>query len=544
MSAITICIIDDVKAVIDGLLKKIPWSEHGIEIAGTAMNGQEGLELIRERKPDIVLTDIRMPGRSGIDMIREMRNGSEPEAKVIFFSGYSDFECAKESVRLGAFDYLVKPFTSAQILEVALRAKAQIEAERLARSNRMELERKVRESLPYLRQEYFRLLIRHGELPERAGEKWDFLGIELDKSGFVAMVAQLDGFMDENARLSVREVELARFAVQNIMEETFRKETKGVVFREHLGQFVLLLNLKEDSQAMALAEACRHNVRQYAKRELSIGVGGPVDGICDISLSYEQAKTAISYQFYSDGGCIISYSDIATQAHITPQYSLDKEVELLYCLRSGNREGVESLLDAISEECLRYPAPPDPEVMTNLFYGLAFTIYRVVAEKADDKQRVWLDERLSVIKKGRYSSTSDLIQDVKALGMTGCEWVQKRQKNNVGQLIHQSLSYIASKLGSELTVQECAGVVHLSPSYFSNLFKKETGMTFMQYVTSARMDKAKELLLEGMQVQDITFELGYKDRPYFTELFKKHTGLTPTEFRGKYGQASLHGESE
>lgn len=540
MSAITMCIIDDVKAVIDGILKKIPWSEHGIEIIGTAGNGQEGLELIKKRKPNIILTDIRMPNLSGIDMIREMRDAEEPEVKVIFFSGYSDFSYAQESVRLGAFDYLVKPFTSAQILEVVLRAKTQIEAERAERMGRMEMERKVRESLPYLRQEYFRLLIRHGEVPERAEEKWEFLGIDMEKNGFVAMVAQIDGLMDEHVRLTVREVELTRFAVQNIMEETLLKENKGIVFREHLGQFVLLFNLKENGEVLALAEACRKNVRQFAKRELSIGVGGRVDSIGDIPLSYDQAKTAISYQFYSGSGCIISYSDIVGQSHITPQYSPEKEVELLYCLRSGNRDGVGKLLDGIFDECLRYPAPPDPDVMTNLFYGLAFSIYRVVAEKADDKQRLWLDERLSGIKKGRYSSTADLLQDVKSLGLTGCEWVQKRQKSNVGQLIHQSLSYIAARLGSDLTVQECAGAVHLSPSYFSNLFKKETGKTFMQYVTAARMDKAKELLLEGMQVQDITFELGYKDRPYFTELFKKHTGLTPTEFRSKYGQ----GESE
>lgn len=544
MNGITICIVDDVKTVIDGILKKIPWSEYGIEIAGTASNGKDGLRLIREKHPDIVLTDIRMPLSSGIDMVRELKESGEHAAKIIFFSGYSDFAYAQESVRLGAFDYLLKPFTKQQIIDVVLRAKAQIEAQRLEQLGRMELERKVRESLPYLRQEYFRLLIRHDEQPERAYDKWEFLGIDMGTRGFAAMSVQIDGLMNERSPLPVREVELTRFAVQNILEETIKKLVKGIVFREHLGQFVIVLNLDEEVDVLALAEACKDNVNQYAKRAISIGVGEQVEGIAEIAHSYEQAKTALSYQFYSGSGCIISYSDIERQGHITPHYSADKETELLYCLRSGNREGMERLLDSISEECLRYPAPPNPDVMANLFYGLAFSMYRVIAEKADPKQRMWLDDRLSAMKKGRYLSTDELMEDVKQLGLTGCEWLQKRQKNDVGQLIHQALAYVRSRLGNDLTVQECANVVHLSPSYFSNIFKKETGMTFMQYVTSARMEKAKELLLEGMQVQDITFELGYKDRPYFSELFKKHTGVTPTEFRSKYEGAGHVGESE
>jgi Response regulator containing CheY-like receiver domain and AraC-type DNA-binding domain len=538
MSGISMVIIDDVKSVIDGILRKIDWAKHGIAVAGTAVNGKEGLRLIRERQPDIVLTDIRMPMGSGIDMVRELKEGGGFAAKVIFFSGYSDFAYAQESVRLGAFDYVLKPFTVRQIEDVVLRAKARIEEERAERLGRLELERKLRESLPYLRQEYFRLLIRHEELPERASDKWEFLGIDMETNGFVAMAAQIDGLMDEDSPMPVREVELSRFAVQNIMEETIKKHAKGIVFREHLGQFVILVNADGRTDPLALAEACKDNVRLFAKRDISVGIGGRVDAIGEIALSYEQAKTALSYQFYFGSGSVIPYGDIGRQAGMALHYSPDKETELLYCLRSGNREGTERLLDGIFDECLRYPEPPDPDALTNLFYGLAFAMYRVIAEKADEEQRRWLDERLAVIKKGRYLSTAGLLGDVKELGLTGCEWLLRRQKSDVGQLIHQAINYVSGRLGSDLTVQECADAVHLSPSYFSNLFKKETGMTFMQFVTSARMEKAKELLLEGMQVQDITFELGYRDRPYFSELFKKHTGMTPTEFRGKYVNSS------
>ncbi len=534
MKEITMCIIDDVKTVVDGISKRIPWSDYGISIAGTASNGKEGLALIQDVKPDIVLTDIRMPMSSGIDMVRELKESGTQAVKVIFFSGYSDFAYAQESVRLGAFDYLLKPFTTEQVVETVLRAKAKIESENVERLDRLELERKLRESLPSLRQEYFRLLIRHEELPERASDKWDFLGIDMGTSAFVALAVQIEELMNENAQMPVREIELGRFAVQNILEETVKKEAKGIVFREHLGRFVIVLNPGEHLDVLALAESCRDNVKQFAKREISIGVGGPATGIAEIGLSYQQAKTALSYQFYSGSGSIIAYQDIERQGRLSAGYSADKETELLYCLRSGNREGTKRLLDAIFEECLRYPAPPDPEMTVNLFYGLAFSMFRIIVEKADPQQRKWLDEQLAAIKNGRFVTTDALQAAVSELALTGCDWLQKRQRNDVGQLIQQALTYMRANLGKELTIQECAGIVHLSPSYFSNQFKKETGMTFMQYVTSARMDKAKRLLLEGMQVQDITFELGYRDRPYFSELFKKHTGLTPTEFRGKY----------
>jgi two-component system response regulator YesN len=296
----------------------------------------------------------------------------------------------------------------------------------------------------------------------------------------------------------------------------------------------MLINDGGEPDVLALAEACRDHVSLYAKRDISIGIGGHADTIGDIAMSYEQARTALSYQFYFGSGSLIAYHDIERQVGMTPHYSPEKETELLYCLRSGNREGTERLLADMFEECMRYPAPPDPDNLSNLFYGLAFSMYRVLAEKAEPEQRRWLDEQLVALKKGRHASTSELMEEVRALGLTGCDWMLKRQKSDAGQLIHQAIQYAGERLGTDLSVQECAAAVHLSPSYFSNLFKKETGMTFMQHVTGARMEKAKRLLLEGMQVQDVTFELGYKDRPYFSELFKKHTGMTPTEFRGKY----------
>jgi len=319
MCNITMVVIDDVKAVIDGILSIVPWSEHGIEIVGTAGNGEEGYKLLEEKKPHIVLTDIRMPLLGGIDMIKNLRGIDAGQTKVIFFSGYSDFAYAQESVRLGAFDYLLKPFTSEQILQVVLRAKAEILAEYSQQMNQLELERKVRESLPYLRQEYLQYLIHHDGKSKYLDDRWDFLDIPLDKQHFIVMIIQIDELMQEHTH-SVREVEIMHYAVQNIVEETLKEQTKGIIFREQLSQFIVLMNAENNSDLCQLIESCQQNVKVYAKKEVSLGIGSYVKELNEISHSFEQAKTALSYQFYFGSSSIIYYDDIKEQHNITPSY--------------------------------------------------------------------------------------------------------------------------------------------------------------------------------------------------------------------------------
>ncbi|MBD2844110.1 helix-turn-helix domain-containing protein [Paenibacillus sp. IB182496] len=533
---IRLCIIDDVDTVAQGIARKIPWAEHGITVSGTAGSGAEGLELIRRTRPHIILTDIKMPRMSGLEMIRAL--AAEPErqeqVKVIFLSGYSDFEYAQESVRLGAFDYVLKPFTPPQIVEVVLRARRELEEERLQAASRIELERKVRESMPYLRQEYFRLLLRSSVQPAQAQERWAFLGITMRPERLTALLIEIDGFAEAVHGLAVGEAELVRFAVHNIIQETIGMQTQGIVFREQVHQFVAIANSGPGLDTEAIAEQCRANVERYAKRTVSIGVGREAPGLAELHVSFEQARTALSYQFYTGGNCVLHYRDIERQSALTLRYDPDKETELLYALRSGNREGVQRQLHAIYEEALQLQEPPEPAMLVNLFYGLAFAMYRVVAEKLEDEERARLEARLAALKLGESGSIRLLKHDLEAIALESCAMMQQRQKSDSRQLIEQARAYIARHLLTELTVQQCAKAVHLSPSYFSNLFKKETGSTFMQYVTAARMERAKELLLEGEQVQEIAYELGYKDRPYFSELFKRHTGLTPSEFRAQH----------
>jgi two-component system response regulator YesN len=164
-------------------------------------------------------------------------------------------------------------------------------------------------------------------------------------------------------------------------------------------------------------------------------------------------------------------------------------------------------------------------------------INRVLGEKLPPDEMAVFDAKLIEIKNDATLSLKELQQQVKRLCELGCAGVRKQQVKEASQQVDEVIAYIRNHLDINLTVGEYAKMVYLSGSYFSNLFKKVTGMTITQFVTHERMERAKDMLIEGMQVQEISLAVGYEDRPYFTELFKRHTGMTPSDFRQLYGNA-------
>lgn len=528
---IKICIIDDIPTIVRGLSQRIPWKEYGIDVIAVASNGEEGLELIRELKPDIVLSDIRMPFMDGLEMMRLMSR-EKLDLKLIYLSGYTDFTYAQEAVKLGAFDFIVKPFTKEQVLEAVLRAKEAIERERSQRDQMRGMEQKLRESMPYLRQEYMRLAIRYGVKQDRHHQQWEFYGITMKSEDFGVMAVEIDFFADRTEELRVNEVELIRFAVQNIIEETISRYTQGIVFREKVNQFVIVVNSCAALSLEQLAEECRENVRLHTYQTISIGIGSEIKEATQLAMSYRQALTALAYTFLTGGNSVYCYEKEA-DCEVGPlRYSYEREKELLYCLRSLNLPKAEEQLELIWKEWLDCPARPAPDQVKSLCIELAHAIYRVFAEKLSGTEQKSMDQKLSEM--AQSASFEELRRQIKDLCRQGYEFLNTRQVSDGRALVERAISHIRSHLHQNLSVGDCAKVVHLSPSYFSNIFKKEMGMTLAQYITSERMERAKELVVEGLQVQDIARSLGYEDRPYFTELFKRHTGMTPTDFRMKY----------
>ncbi|MFD3257225.1 response regulator [Paenibacillus lentus] len=529
--AISLCIIDDIKSVVDGLTA-MNWEEQGIRVAGVSSNGEEGLKLIGGLRPDLVITDIRMPKMDGLSMLRAILEENR-SCKVILISGYADFEYAQQAVQLGAFDFVVKPFSEEDIMSAVLRAKAEIMEERIKLLSLREMENKLRESMPVLRQEYFALLVSHRTSWKEASGRWDFLNIELEPRGFVVMLIEIDRFREQVAELSIREMELIRFSLLNIMQETLADYARSVVFRTDHDRYLAVLNDTGSSSPIEIAEQCCRNIERYTKFTVSVGVGGRVEEISELPDSYRQAHRALSHHLFTEGNAAIIYDDLHQSGSQEP-LALEYKDELLLALRSGNAVRTDAILTAISETLQERISRQNPDYLLSLYDELAASAIRTLYEMVPYSDVQPLIQNFRAVQGNAGLPLASLQRQLLALCTEGAELVRRNSLSEGQKVIYKAIDYIKGRLSEDITVGECAAYVHLSASYFSSLFKRVTGMTVTQHMTSERIQKAKLLLVEGAQVQEVASAVGYEERRYFSEMFKKITGQTPSEFRAGY----------
>ncbi len=527
---VRLCVIDDISSVVEMITSRIDWASYGIEVAGTAGSGVDGLQLVAETRPDIVLTDIRMPRMDGLEMTDRILK-LDPHCKVIILSGYTDFAYAQQAIRLGAFDFLKKPFSRSEIVKVVLKAKEEWEKEQHNLIEVQEMEKRLMMSMPLLRQEYLNTLVHHRTNAEQAENRWRYFQIPLEPRQLVAMVVEIDRFEDNYAALPTHEVELIRFAMQNILEETIQTFTRGIVFREANNRHVCILNCNDPELASQIADRCCAHIAQYTRFTISIGIGLIADDLSQLRESYEQALNAFSYHFYTGGNGAFSFGHIAGADKEPPRFTPAAAQELLFALRSGNRGKSSVLLAQLLNDL--FAGTPKPDYVISVCYELAFMMLRVLSEKLPYEQVGELERRIRG-NKAAEPTMQELRLLLDDICRKGCEWVEMQRTSESEQIVRQSMQYIRDNLGQPLTVEQCARQANLSAGYFANVFKKIAGVTVQQFVTQERIERAKQMLIDDYQVQEIAEALSYEHRRYFSEVFKKTTGMTPSEFRQAY----------
>ncbi|MDD9267044.1 response regulator [Paenibacillus sp. GCM10023248] len=531
-----ILIIDDDFQVLEGMKKAIPWESLEAEWAGEAVDGKEGLAMIRETSPDIVITDIYMPVMNGMEMIEQLKKENFP-GEVIILSGYSDFQYARQALRLQVSDYLSKPVTMEELRGVLERVIKELEAKELRKLEQEEVRRRLMMYEPFVQKEWLKSVVTGTLDPALAGESLALAERTnwLERDHLVMGIELLSTSRLPN--LTLTDWSLYRFALANIIREILAEDWPDAQFVElHSHHAAVLFHLAPGSKELAkvqlIGERIMDCIRTYLKLDVRIGFGGVKTSWTAISDSTEEAFHQLLRQsiVHEQGGPLLMnadkafairpvkfYQELAEAIVYSKEETTDRIMDdYVMQLEGMQKEGAvtPAYLQYLCRELwtiLAYSLYSTGVVLDDLFPGIALS-QEIAAIHTIDGLRGWLKDKLQTIASSRTWSEN------------------AKHKDAVDFMIQYAHEHYAE----EINLEDLSKELYLSRNYLNQIFKKATGETFTNYVIRVRMEKAKALLIEGKyMIYEIAEKVGYKTVPYFSSIFKKYYGKNPSELGKK-----------
>lgn len=529
-------LVEDESIVREGLRDNIPWEQWGYQFVGEAGDGEMALPLIQKTKPDVLLTDIKMPFMDGLSLSRLVHQ-EFPDMKIIIISGYDDFEYARGAIQVGAEQYLLKPITRAVLQKTLAELKTKIESEREQKSYQEKFQNEVREYEQFSRTDFF-VRIFEGRMPvQDIYEEAAKLALRINAPCYNLLMFHLQERRGgENTGMESEDFARKREELLHY----FIRYPENLVFRWNVNTYGVLIQGSAEHMP-ALCGRSLENVERICKPaeenlQWYVAVGEPVERLSLLAECYSGVNHLFAYRF------------LMPQEHIFTKELIDKNVP----------QGAGGRIDGIEA------ARMDPELIRDfLLRGtkdeIADFVENYLSEMKEAMQAVMFRNYLTlhiyfvtlsyaeVLGCGREEflrllgeTSPENVNGAEMLPAYFCSLLEKamalRDRESDDQskrILKRALSYIEENFSQEtLSLNSVAGEVNVSPSYFSAIFSREKQMTFVEYVTGKRMDKAKKLLRQTqMHTGEIAQEVGYKDPHYFSFVFKKTQGCTPREYR-------------
>ncbi|GIO29896.1 MULTISPECIES: response regulator transcription factor [Paenibacillus] len=514
-------IVDDEILDLEGMRTFIPWTELGLEVVDAVHNGFEAMSVIEKENIDVLVTDVHMPGMSGLDLVRKAKE-RYGRIKVIFVSGYQDFNYVKQAISLHAYNYVLKPMDDMELTEALKKIVQELDAER----QREKTEQAYRQTA---KNEYLLQLLEGSVTAETESMLLEQYGLKHANWPARAAALEIDDLGWKLEGLS-----------EHLKQEWFNKfyESALPIFEaggiRHIGrtskQRIFLL-IEYGKQEPDLEQIIRQ-LHELQPHSVTIGLGCLADGLTRIRTSYGEALAALDYKLLLGKGKVIRHDKLEAEREADIQaadmpletllnavlhfdlVNISDEVDRLFAAAAGMRSKVqlqyfvmnvwmrlESQLKSLSDnmfQSLRHDGLPSPDMMLKY-------------ETLDDI-RSWLRYRL----------------------FSAAEFIQNKRQKKSAKLVEEIIRYVREHLHDNVTLKEVADYLSFSPNYLGSLFKEVTGTNFSEYVIMMRMEKAGELLKDPrIKIYEVADRVGYRYIPYFSRQFKEVFGMTPGEFRRK-----------
>lgn len=524
-----VLIADDDAIIRRGLRKTIEWESHGMEIVGVACDGQEALAMLKELGPHLLLTDIKMPQMSGIELMKEARR-LYPDIQVILLTAYEDFEYAKEAIKHRACDYLLKPLAREELLESVLNAKKLYES-------RMRDTHRRNKSIPLLNRQFVNDLMAGYYSKARIEETIQELGLKICKENLIALDLLIVEYYDKSRELWG---ELLKYAVYNCVQELGQSMDicEVEVFQGNADHVYVILSSRDmgcdlGGHAAAFAGKIRKTIREVLDVETALGIGSRYSGMERMKDSIQEAYTALKYRHLSE-------QDGYSVFHEAVSWESGKKAELL----EGNKPLIQKVLLGNCEQALEHLDQCRAKVLRegitlgNLRMWCIGLTAHLLQETGNWSRLEGSNDYYEYC--DRICASSDLPQIfgiVAALIRDICAGVNETQADSKTVLAHKAETYIRNNYSdSELSLNDVAEKLHVSPVYLSILFKKIKQVTFSDFLSEIRMEAARELVEHtGLKTYEIGERVGYVNANYFSCLFKRRYHVSVSEHRKNIG---------
>ncbi|GIP18242.1 AraC family transcriptional regulator [Paenibacillus montaniterrae] len=532
----TIMIVDDEAIFRRGLRAMIAAAGDDWTIVADARDGYEALELLEKHRPDVVLTDIRMPRMDGLQLQKIARERF-PELQVVVISGYEDFSYAQQSMRSGARDYLMKPVEREELLQVLEGLKRDWQARRSEQQHEASLE-----GQELLQQAADQLVagIMRGSVQQHHLDLLAQIGIELTEPYFNCMVIKLDKDSMDLERYRQTDPSLFQLYIQQFVQEIIDLRMSGFSFVFSDSEVAALVNLPNaedgEQRLLEMAESVRRQIKSLSNLTVTIGIGRPVKGFESMLSAFREAQVALLYRLVVGGDKVLAYEQAVKQQFFKSERRKWSWEALEQAINEGRLQGINELVDSVVAELCDHAHTP--EQVHQQICKLLIHYYELSEDLGIAK--AWLggrDIRGLLIEICSISSRAELTEQCRQLFGSLTAVIAAGSKQLENDPISTALRYLKRHYVEPITLTDIADRVYLNAAYFSTLFKQRLGKTFIEYMTELRIADAKQRLAStDEKIARLAESTGFSNIRHFNRVFKNETGVTPKKYRERIRQ--------
>ena len=513
MEKYSVLLVDDEEDVIQIIMKKMDWESMGFQIAGSAHNGVEALEMAEELQPDVVMTDIKMPYMDGLTLSRKLKELYRT-VKIIIFSGFDEFEYAKEAIQIEVEEYILKPIDAGNLKEVFGRIREKIDREMDEKRNVDKLKKYYMESLPILQENFYTSLI-DGRIPEGKVDKY-LSNYQISLTGPYYVVSIL--------HVSTSDIPqnmnpfLLGVSVKKLAEEHMEEEWKSRILM-YLGDILVITQLEAQEQITEFTDFmdqfCRL-AKHVCEATVTAGIGYVCDNLLDIRLSWQGARSAVSYRVIYGNARAINIAEIDPMKNGDERWEEQEIQKILKRIRMGSREELETEIS----HCIRRFVQNGTTMQKYQIFimGLLTEIFRFCSNNQLDSTEFYGEKGETFERCMQMESPEELEHWLLKICEKLQKTVQQERQASTKSFVSRAVEYVQEHYNDRnITVESVCRELGVSAAYFSTIFKKETGKTFISFLTDYRMEKAVELLMTTSDKTYIIAEkVGYADPNYFS----------------------------